>query len=911
MLFSELPRFGLMFSLALAWSASSLLSAAHPQVPGFERFYAAENTDAAVGGRLLVSELNCRSCHKGESDGAGTAADKQAPILNLIGNRARPEWIRSFLANPHAAKPGTTMPDVLGSLPAEERMAHVESLTHFLANTGNVQDSHPEPAAIQRGKELFGRVGCLACHNPLGADSPQLATSVALPDLGAKYTAHSLATFLKDPLQARPSGRMPALGLKDEEYRDIAQFFLRDRKLKPNMKYTAYHGNWDKLPDFKRVRPLRSGESAGFDLTVGGRPNNFAVRFTSNLFLQKAGNYQFILGSDDGSRLLIDDELVVDNDGVHPHSEKRAAKQLAAGKHAIVVEYFQGGGEWTLTVDIEGNGLPRQSLSGLVSLSESELTTPSDEERFVVNQDLVAKGAELFASLGCASCHQMSVNEKKIASKITAKPWGELVLQGGCLDVAPRTGLPNYSLSPRQVAALRAAKDKPKTDVDPIHTTLATLNCYACHLRNEVGGVESARYEWFTSTQQEMGDEGKLPPTLTGVGDKLQDDWLKTVLDKGADDRLIYMNTRMPKFGGRNIGHLAAAFIAADRQPESLPVVEFSEPDYRVKADGRHLVGAKALSCIKCHDFGKLPSQGVRAVSLTTMTRRLRRDWFDRYMRNPTEFRPGTRMPAPWPFGQATVRDVLNANVDQQIAAVWLYLADGDKAALPVGLVREPIELVAEKAPVIYRNFIEGAGSRGIGVGYPEHLNLAWDANDMRLALIWHGAFIDASRHWNGRGVGFEAPLGDHVVKLPEGQPLAKLVSPNDPWPTGMARDNGYRFRGYSLDAKQRPTFRASQGDIALEDFCEPLATPGRKDPGLRRTITITGPSSEDRWYFRVVTANEIAAGDNARTWLVDQNWTLSLNVAAIIREVNNRKELLIPLEFHGQPIKLTLDYVW
>ena len=43
-------------------------------------------------------------------------------------------------------------------------------------------------------------------------------------------------------------------------------------------------------------------------------------------------------------------------------------------------------------------------------------------------------------------------------------------------------------------------------------------------------------------------------------------------------------------------------------------------------------------------------------------------------------------------------------------------------------------EHVPFEEAIIYRNFIEGAGTRAIGVGYPEKLNLAFDANEMRLA---------------------------------------------------------------------------------------------------------------------------------------------------------------------------------
>lgn len=936
-------------AIVVGWGsvAGSLLAAEllpSPKVPGFERFYAAEDTSLVDGGRLLISELNCTSCHKVDGD-ADLLRDKQAPVLDLVGEQARPEWIRSFLQQPHVTKPGTTMPDLLGGMPDGDRVGAIEALTQFLANTGAVSDTAADPVAAKRGEGLFNRVGCLACHDSQADDAQPLATSVSLPHLSDKYTAHSLATFLKDPHKVRPSGRMPALGLKDEDYRDLAAYFLRDRQLPPNMQYAVYHGSWDKLPDFAELEPVKTGECAGFDLTVAGRENNFAVRFTTLMFLPKEGNYSFILGSDDGSRLLIDGKVIVDVDGIHPHQDKRERAALTGGMHQVVVEYFQGGGEWTVAVEIEGNGLTRQSIATLCRLTEAAPTPTDSNPVFTFQPDLVTQGRELFASVGCANCHQMKANEERVASTKQAKRWNDLAKSGGCVSETPAAGLPHFHFTARQVAAITAAMSVPVTEETPpqlVHRTLVTLNCYACHARGElksapvttndddddglpkapvlVGGVEEARNAFFKSSQPEMGDEGRIPPALSGVGDKLTDDWLKQVLDRGANDRQNYMQTKMPRFGGRNIGHLTAAFIAVDRQPDSAPQVVFDEPEYRVKSDGRHLVGAKALSCIKCHDFAQHPSQGVRAINLATMTKRLRSDWFHRYVLNPQDYRPGTRMPAPWPFGQTTIRDVLDANVDLQIQAVWTYLSDGDKAAIPVGLVREPIELVATDTPILYRNFIEGAGSRAIGVGYPEKVNLAWDANNMRLAMIWHGAFIDASRHWNGRGVGFEAPLGDHVLPLPDGPSLASLVSPNDPWPmtSEPARESGYRFKGYKLDAQQRPAFLYTIGDVTVIDNYQPLVKEGQKDPHLARTLTITGPAADanatgEKWYFRALRAGQIEPGAEEGTWKVDGLWTLSLAAPAVgeVRQSQGQKELLIPISLTGQPVEILLQYAW
>src|SRR5205085_1120271 len=154
-----------------------------------------------------------------------------------------------------------------------------------------------------------------------------------------------------------------------------------------------------------------------------------------------------------------------------------------------------------------------------------------------------------------------------------------------------------------------------------------------------------------------------------------------------------------------------------------------------------------------------------------------------------------------------TLRGVLDGSVPQQAGAMWTYLADEDSALLPVGLVTGKIELIAFDEPVIYRNFIEGAGTRAIGVGYPEKLNLAFDANSLRIAMLWHGGFIDAAKHWSARGAGFEGPLGDNILRLPGGPPIAVLETADTAWPNQAPKELGYGFRGYQLDEKRRPTF--------------------------------------------------------------------------------------------------------
>ena len=71
------------------------------------------------------------------------------------------------------------------------------------------------------------------------------------------------------------------------------------------------------------------------------REDGFALLFEGYLRVPRAGIYQFALKSDDGSRLILHDTVVVDNDGSHSARVRRGRIALAAGLHPLRIEYFE------------------------------------------------------------------------------------------------------------------------------------------------------------------------------------------------------------------------------------------------------------------------------------------------------------------------------------------------------------------------------------------------------------------------------------------------------------------------------------------------------------------------------------------------------------------------------------------
>jgi len=891
-----------------------------PIVPGFERFYATAGADHAAGGRLLVEELNCTACHQPDAALAARLAPRPAPSLENVGARVRPEYLLEFIAHPHVVKPGTLMPAALANLPAAERDGAARAIVNFLAAGSRLPEQAGNRKFAQNGEQLFHTIGCTACHAPRNGQKVSPATSIPLPDLKAKTTIPALVEFLKNPQHFRPAGRMPSLNLNNDEARDLAHYLVGEVDVKPrdaNLHFAAFEGSWDKAPDFAKLTPIKTGQAAGFDLAVAGRENNFGVRFEGFSKIDREGTYQFHLGSDDGSLLWIDGKQVVSSDGVHPHQVNSGSAMLAKGMHPLRVDYFQGGGEWTLELEYEGPGVPRQPADMSIYLTE---TAPpplppaaEDGERFVFDPSQVDRGRELFAAVGCESCHELKRDGQPIKSMASAKPLRECSPEKGCLGDPSSSKAPDFALSAAQREALAAALTAPAPAAPPgpleqIAQTMTAFNCYACHSRGGIGGPEADRNPLFITTIPEMGDEGRVPPPLDGVGDKLQDAWLKHVLAEGAKDR-PYMLARMPKFAVAAVAALAEAFAAADQKSEA-KIPALAESELHLKSTGRALVGDKALACIKCHTFGPHRATGIQAIGLDKMTRRIREDWFHRYLPNPPQFRPGTRMPTGFANGRVTIGDVYGGDPPSQIAAIWKYLSDGDKAGIPDGLIAGVIELKPDGRPVIYRNFIDGLSPRGIAVGYPEGADLAWDANRLCLSLVWHGRFIDASLHWVGRGNGFQTPLGDHIVRLETTVPLAVLASLDTAWPSEPPKERGYRFRGYRLDREGRPVFQYSGPGFAVED--QPLPKPSGKETGFERRLTIRAEQPLSALYFLAGAAGEIKPLGDGRYQLGAVTIGIRADGASpVVRTNGGRQELLVPVTLKDGKAEVVQEIVW
>ena len=123
--------------------------------------------------------------------------------------------------------------------------------------------------------------------------------------------------------------------------------------------YFLPHSNDAALATLAKRKPTASGLAK--DVSLGAdvitQRDGFALRFTGSIGVDKGGKYTFYLNSDDGSRLYIGGEEIINNDGLHGMAEKSGSVTLSPGAHPIVVTYFDNGGGDGLALTWSGPGI--------------------------------------------------------------------------------------------------------------------------------------------------------------------------------------------------------------------------------------------------------------------------------------------------------------------------------------------------------------------------------------------------------------------------------------------------------------------------------------------------------------------------------------------------------------------------
>ncbi|MCK4879887.1 MAG: GH92 family glycosyl hydrolase [Bacteroidales bacterium] len=136
--------------------------------------------------------------------------------------------------------------------------------------------------------------------------------------------------------------------------------------VKAGLRYNYYSGAFRMVNDFANLEPLKSGITS--NLTIGARESEtyFAFDFEGYMKIPQDGLYTFYLKTNDGSKMYLAEEPIIDNDGLHPAIERKKTMALKKGTYPIVVKYFQEGGTNLLKVSWKGPGVEKQEIPGSV-----------------------------------------------------------------------------------------------------------------------------------------------------------------------------------------------------------------------------------------------------------------------------------------------------------------------------------------------------------------------------------------------------------------------------------------------------------------------------------------------------------------------------------------------------------------
>lgn len=287
---------------------------------------------------------------------------------------------------------------------------------------------------------------------------------------------------------------MDSTGLEDSatvmvEVLDPANFRAPDMPLVTESGVRARYyalSNPEVLPDFDQLTheseevvnqinyPSTNGNFAG-----SGRNDNVGAVWTGYVEVDAAAFYTFYVNSDDGSRLYIGNQMIVDNDGLHGMQERSGEIALQPGLHAIRVEFFERGGGAGCIVSMQGGGMNKQAIPIDRWFHDPTVAAPLDDMTLLLGSVLGGGFAEILES------------------------------DDAYYRVRSAAG---FSVLEPSIVELLIGATSPNAQVDRIHVTIE-------HRINHPNGITKLRLRnWNTNAMQPVGE---FPVGMTEKTDAL------------------------------------------------------------------------------------------------------------------------------------------------------------------------------------------------------------------------------------------------------------------------------------------------------------------------------------------------------------------------------------------------------
>lgn len=525
---------------------------------------------------------------------------------------------------------------------------------------------------VREGRALFADLHCIRCHTDATLldqkdGMPELAKDAPnLDEIGSRLNPAWMARWISNPKAMRPDTSMPNLfhgkpGTTVQEAADIAAFLAT---LGPAQAEAA--------------KPPQADAIA-----AGGR------------FVAQLGCI--------GCHTLPDKDL-----GADP---ARVPWRLIKAKYkpAALVEFIKQPEKHFAWIRMPNFRLTddeaKKIAAYLMSASKDlEGATPTGDP---------AKGKQLVQSSGCINCHGLKLDNAFQAPALAAI--SKESASKGCLanEESARGKAPDFALGDAKRDALLAfnATDRSSLRRDSLpefaERQIVELRCVACHTRDTkqdiwddlVKETEALSKGEIVDPESGGGGSSKSPPgepapgtgdqtrpLLTWTGEKLHPEWMSKFIAGKLDYKpRTWMLARMPGFPARAEG-IAKGLALQHGCPTATP--EPPAVDAELATNGKQLVGRNGgFSCIQCHGIANIPPISpfeAPSINFKYTAERIRKEYYDRWMRNPGRLVPATKMPS---FadaeGKTALRDILDGDAPKQFEAIWNYLSAGRKIEHP------------------------------------------------------------------------------------------------------------------------------------------------------------------------------------------------------------------------------------
>ncbi len=196
-----------------------------------------------------------------------------------------------------------------------------------------------------------------------------------------RYTTDGTEPNQKSLLYTKPFNVTETTRLKIKEFtsdglkRPVYEAnYIKQKPIKPvsvntnirglNYEYFELPESIDSVAGLHKYEPTKKGniKKLVFPYITEELPKFFGLKFSGYIKIPKEDVYTFSVLSNDGSRLFIADNLVVDNDGLHSSYEKEGEIALQKGWHKIKLSYFQADGGKNLKVFWKNSEFKRKEI---------------------------------------------------------------------------------------------------------------------------------------------------------------------------------------------------------------------------------------------------------------------------------------------------------------------------------------------------------------------------------------------------------------------------------------------------------------------------------------------------------------------------------------------------------------------